>query len=66
MTTLRIEKVNNALPTTLNPDTLYFVKLANNTVQSYITDNTGSLAYETNPKPSDPLDSFLLMGANSG
>jgi len=40
--------------------------LTNNTVQSYITDSSGSVAYETNPKPTDPLDSFLLMGVNSG
>jgi hypothetical protein len=63
MTTMRIEKVNNVLPSTLSANTLYFVKNGN-AVVSYVTDNTGTTAYQTNTTE-DKLEPFLLMGATN-
>ncbi len=66
MTTLRIEKVINQLPATLSPDTLYFVKLANNTVETHITDGSGNVAYLAGSgDASGGMDSFLLMGGST-
>lgn len=65
MTVLRIEKVLNALPGSLSPDTLYFVK-DGSTVDTYITDSSGSTAFKTSGSDTgneDQLDPFLLMGA---
>lgn len=62
MATLRVEKVNNALPSTLQPNTLYFVKTGN-TVVTYISDGTGSQAHKVSGE--DQPHSFLLMGATN-
>ena len=65
MATLRIEKVLNQLPSTLSPDTLYFVKLPNNTVETHVTDSTGNVSYLAGGGDGG-MDSFLLMGAANG
>lgn len=63
MANLKIEKVLNNLPTTLTPDTLYFVKKGNK-VETYISDNTGNVAEQVSgvmiPHP------FMSMGAING
>ena len=64
MAKMRIEKVDGSLPTTLQPDTLYFVKVGSS-VSTYMTDSTGATAYPTSngSSSSDSLNPFLLMGA---
>jgi len=67
MTTLRIEKVDAALPGILTPNTLYFVKVGS-TITSYISDNTGTNAYPTATTTggvSNDIHPFMLMGASN-
>jgi len=68
MATLRIEKVLNSLPGVLTGDTLYFVLLANGTIEQYVTDAAGSTAHLTSGSASsrNAVDPFLLMGVTSG
>lgn len=63
MATLRIEKLLSALPGTLTPDTLYFIKNTDGTVETFITDASGTEAFNTSNNE-DQLDPFLLMGLN--
>ena len=60
--TLRIEKLLDALPSQLTGNTLYFIK-AGNAVTLHITDKDGTIAYSAGGGTQvEEIEQFLLMG----
>lgn len=57
---IRFEKRSSGLPSTLTPNTLYFVKTGASTADAYLSDNTGTTTVKVGG--SDEIDPFLLMG----
>ena len=61
MSTVKFSKRIDALPTTLTPNTLYFIKKGNR-VQTYMSDSQGTEALPVGGSSEQSIEPFLLMG----
>lgn len=61
MAGIGFQKLISALPEQLTPNTVYFVKTGQG-FDIWLSDNTGSAAYQQNVVAADEIDPFLLMG----
>jgi hypothetical protein len=63
MSYFRTEKVVSLLPSTLTPNTVYFVRTGGG-YRMYVTDTTGSIAYEQNQEPATETQSGSVSMAS--
>lgn len=69
MANLKFQKVDGALPTTLEADTVYLLKTPGG-LEMHVSDSTGASSFQVGGaaqqgSAGDPIEPFLLMGVSS-